>query len=638
MKHRLLFCSILLLTVMVYLPGLPGFFVYDDYPNLLRHTAFQVPISGWHDVARVLQEGLSSPLGRPLSLLSFAANHALGGGFDPFALKLTNIAIHLANGVLLYFLARLWAEQWPQPKVTPELARRIALVCMAFWLLHPLNLTSVLYVVQRMNSLSAFFVLSGLLAYTHARVMHRSGRSARVLLAVSLLIAWPAAVLSKENGILMVLYAMVVESTIFLGSGGGRARRECRVFFAVGLLPFVAAMVYLLVEPGVITDGYSGRDFTLAERLLTESRVLWIYVGLLLLPDPGRMSLYHDDIAISTGLLAPPTTLLAVVSMGAVILVAITLRRRLPLLAFAVAWFLVGHLVESTVIALRIAQEHRNYLPQIGLLFPLAFLINDRVQNLRWRWLPTLLVVLVLAAATLSRSITWSDYDRFVASGLANHPDSRTAQTNALKHLVDRADRNPAAAPTLLSEALERIETLERLERAAMPLPGLYRLLVESRLASVELQNRQLTDTSDLRRRLQSARLTPLETNLLGHAVNCVITRRCNMAARELDDLLAAALMNGQNPGRVRANLYGARADLNFAVLGDLRRAIGYLEQAARLDPRIGSYTLRWIELLIINGQYDQAASVLERHGDRLTPAIQDAVRREIRVRSLRDR
>ena len=36
-------------------------------------------------------------------------------------------------------------------------------------------------------------------------------------------------------------------------------------------------------------------------------------------------------------------------------------------LAFGIAWFLVGHSIESTVFSLELYFEHRNYFPGVGL-------------------------------------------------------------------------------------------------------------------------------------------------------------------------------------------------------------------------------------------------------------------------------
>ena len=69
------------------------------------------------------------------------------------------------------------------------------------------------------------------------------------------------------------------------------------------------------------------------QRLLTESRVLWFYVGMIVYPDVRSMSLYHDDFLVSTGLLEPGTTLLAIAAWGMLLGCAIAWRRRFQTVA-----------------------------------------------------------------------------------------------------------------------------------------------------------------------------------------------------------------------------------------------------------------------------------------------------------------
>jgi hypothetical protein len=50
-------------------------------------------------------------------------------------------------------------------------------------------------------------------------------------------------------------------------------------------------------------------------------------------------------------------------------------RRRYPLAALAVLWYLAGHLLESTVLPIELYFEHRNYLPVLGPVFALSCLV-----------------------------------------------------------------------------------------------------------------------------------------------------------------------------------------------------------------------------------------------------------------------
>jgi hypothetical protein len=454
-----------------------------------------------------------------------------------------------------------------------------------------------------------------------------------LLLVLSLCVAWPTAVFSKENGILMVLFALVVEASLMAAGAKRRPMREAYGYFAIGLLPFVAALGQLVIDPAGIVGGYGGRDFTLVERLLTESRVLWLYVGLIVFPDVRSMSLYHDDFLVSTGLLEPGTTLLAIAAWGILLGCAIAWRRRVPLLFFAVSWFLMGHLVESTIIPLLLVQEHRNYVPQIGLLLPAAIILCQKTASLRGSWLPVTLVAMLLAMTTANRAATWGDYGRFVVHGIVNHPGSVTTHTNAIKYFTDRAGREPGIAMELYDKALFHVRELQRTDPDNGAQTGLYRLIIEGRLAMGGQLENAIVESPHLLSALKESRLTPLDVNLLGHAVNCTVTRSCDIAPRYLEEVLTAALDSGKNGGHSRAYLFGARADLRFAVLRDLGGAIDDLEQSSRLDPRVGSYTQRWIELLILAGRYGEAKAALERFGARLTPSAVSLIEREIRSR-----
>ena len=91
------------------------------------------------------------------------------------------------------------------------------------------------------------------------------------------------------------------------------------------------------------------------------------------MPDLTAMGFYHDDFPISQGLLEPPSTLPAILGILALTLGAVLLRRRNPVVAFGILFFLIGHSMESTIIALELIYEHRNYVPSFGPLLGFAY-------------------------------------------------------------------------------------------------------------------------------------------------------------------------------------------------------------------------------------------------------------------------
>ena len=169
--------------------------------------------------------GGSGPSGRPVAQLSFALNHYFSG-LDPFAFKLTNLAIHLANGVLIFMLAlRLFAS------LSVSTEQRRALIAAGLlataWLLHPIQLLPVLHVVQRMTSLSAFFLLMALLCHMRGREVGAPRSAVWLLLGWG--VFWPLSFLSKETGLLFPFFALAWELIVRRAAGGG-LDRFARVF------------------------------------------------------------------------------------------------------------------------------------------------------------------------------------------------------------------------------------------------------------------------------------------------------------------------------------------------------------------------------------------------------------------------
>jgi hypothetical protein len=203
------------------------------------------------------------------------------------------------------------------------------------------------------------------------------------------------------------------------------------------------------------------------ERLLTEARVLWFYARMIIAPDISAMGLFHDDIAISRGLVEPWTTLPAVVALFIAAAAAITLRERRPLVSFAVLFFLAGHALESSVFPLELVYEHRNYLPIFGPLFALAFVPTVATGSIPISrpLLFALLAAMLLSLATVTalRADDWSGFGRLIVTEVDNHPKSLRSNFQYAQLLMEQLDdpqlRDEAAR--LAHEHFERIGKLD---------------------------------------------------------------------------------------------------------------------------------------------------------------------------------
>ncbi|MGK0296862.1 MAG: hypothetical protein ACI9XC_000461 [Gammaproteobacteria bacterium] len=443
-----IFSSFCMITCLIYLPGLDGSFVFDDYHNIVNNNQIHVESFTPANLSRLfsgVEEQAYTLFPRPVAKLTFAMNYFIGG-LEPYGFKLVNLLIHLLTGWTLFLVlswifraSRLLDNNIYHP-VKPDYSRWIALFTAAIWLIHPLNVSTVLYAVQRMTQLSALFTLLGFAAYLRCRLSQIENVQAtgRLALFTGLFICWPLGILSKENAVLLPLLCFVAEITLFRFVAISTLLR--RLYQLLGLFIF-AALVYFLYNPDFIMSAYQRRDFTLEQRLMTESRVLWTYVHSLLLPDLARMGLYLDDLSLSTGLLHPVSTLLSTIAWSGVFLSAIILRHRLPILSFSILLFLVGHSIESSFIGLEIAYEHRNYLPGVGVILGMswcALILYQEQEKLRpVLKLTGIFILILLISLTLLRNHQWSTSLEHAETEVRHHPLSYRANDQLAGELIN---------------------------------------------------------------------------------------------------------------------------------------------------------------------------------------------------------
>lgn len=432
-KHQVSLSAAFLLSIVLgawlYWPGISGDFLLDDYENL--HRLEQISgVAPFHEILNFISTGLSSKLGRPVSLLSFAAQYYEFP--HPWAFKYVNVLIHLINGCLIFWVLLLVTRL---SGLFDGKAHWLALAVTAIWLIHPLQISTVHYVIQRMTELSALFTLAGLCMYLTGRVRLVDGKILEGYLWASLGIALGGclAVLSKENGILLPLYVLVVEFTLLKDLQTPRYWNLWRGVFL--LLPLLLLVAYLGVHfKGLVINGYGHRDFTLTERLLTETRILFDYLLKIFIPLPEKLGLYHDNFLVSQSLFKPLSTFFTSVLLTLLVAAAFYFRKRLPVFSFGLLWFFSGHLLESTVIPLELYFEHRNYLPILGILLSTAHYAAGLPRHIQTKSIKrSALVIAGLYALTVlmisyNENHLWGNAYRQAVTWAAENPKSRRAQ------------------------------------------------------------------------------------------------------------------------------------------------------------------------------------------------------------------
>jgi hypothetical protein len=249
-------------------------------------------------------------------------------------------------------------------------------------------------------------------------------------MVTGMLVGMVLGILSKENAILLPFYALITEWVFFKRDTlKGSALRGLQCFFLLfAIIPAVLAIGVIFNHWDFIAADYQGRSFTLAERLMTESRILWFYLQLLVFPDAHSFGIYHDDIALSRDLFTPVTTLTSTIGWLVVVVLAFVGLFKQRLFAFGVLWYLIGHSIESSFIGLELIFEHRNYLPSAGVVLILTvYLFRGLIAISNKPGLQLAipgLMILVLTGVTFSRANVWEYQYTLVHIGVKNHPGS----------------------------------------------------------------------------------------------------------------------------------------------------------------------------------------------------------------------
>lgn len=467
-NYRAFLLGVLLLVFFAYVPGLNGPLLFDS-PIALTQNPQSAPELAIFDSWRIAAFSSDSGVfGRPVAMLTFAAQYVAAGDWVIWQLKLGNVLLHLLIGGLLYalFSALLLS---PQLRVSlDEQSRRwVAVLAVAMWLSHPLFVSTTLYVVQRMAQFSTLFVLLGLLVYVKYRnqwLLCKPRLGEWLALGLWQVLIVLLALLSKENGILLLWLIPVVEVCFFRGVIAGVRSRWLELVAWIALVTPVLMIILVCIGfSDWFERAYEFRDYTLIERVMTQGRVLWSYLLWTILPNTSWMGLHHDDIAISRSLFSPFTTLLAAIAWPAVLVVAIWFRNRQPLWFFAVLFYLIAHSMESSIIGLELVFEHRNYLPLMGVFLLLSYVLVVITQ--RWRGITQYAictgVVAILLSLTLLRSLSWSDPLVLAAVSVENHPDSARTRfqygTAILSAFSEQEKGMPAKAALLAKQQFEHM-------------------------------------------------------------------------------------------------------------------------------------------------------------------------------------
>ena len=642
---------LLVATAFVYYPGLSGPLILDDISNIQNNTLLAMDSLGVEEVAQAASSNVTEKGSSPLVMVSLALDKYFLGD-DVFWAKATNLTIHLANGILIFIFLRMLvtlagAEQGR--KYSENIAAWFALCITAAWLLHPMNVSAVLYVMQRTTLLSTLCMLLSLIAYMKGRICWGSSvKTVPVAWFLGATVFAVASVLSQETALLLPIYLVLLEWLVFVPLFNARKGKENRVsisMLAWLILLLVGGIGYLWWDQSQMA--FEGQSLGVIQILLTEARVLFYYIGLILLPRPGEFGLFHDDIVLSTGLFSPVSTIVFLSMLLGLVWFAVRKHRKYALLSFGVFFFLLPHLVEALIAPAGLAQEQRNYLGSVGIFLAIVMLLFSAKTLLLSPVTRVLVVVsfcVFFGAVTHGRVLAWQSQNRLAMTMVNNHPDSAKSNYQAalaytelwldtmlakdqraefkqlsVDHFTKSAILEPGDAGSLLAVLL-----MEGADNNANKKAMFNNMFGGKKRRAVPLVIDQQT-MQDLSRRLREQPPNEMLVENLLRASRCERSKSCLYKPGEIDQLFDDLLANpflGKETYR-RAVILNELA-LRKYVANDFIVAQKLIDQALAISPGSARFKLDAAVILASSNQVEKALKYIE---DVLSASPSDAVK-----------
>jgi tetratricopeptide (TPR) repeat protein len=423
--------TLMVVVAVTYANGLSGEFVFDDQNLIVMRRWPQ----DFQEAVRMFRYGY-----RPVREFSYALDISIWGQ-NPFGFHLTNLLIHAANVLMIFFLGRKLMN-----RLLPATAAAL------IFAVHPIQTDSVTYISGRRDVLYAFFYVAAF----HLYLKWRETRRKRNLAAF--LFCWGLSLLSKEMAVSLPL-VIFAWSFVELWPRQEGSWLRCTLVSIVKSLnrekwlyaPLLAAMLgytwyYVFVKHASTRVGSEGIEYwggSFYSNLLMAVRAQAWYLKQLVFPTP--IAQYFDAFQPSSSVLEW-RVLVAIGVVAAVIVAGFVLLKKNRVMAFAVFSYFAMLLPVSQIIPHHeFVADHYLYLPlaSFGLFVAAAVeaLITRYPAALRPAYAALGVIILILAVMTVLTNRRWGDALSLWQANYEAVPRSARAASNlAGEYLRRRGD------------------------------------------------------------------------------------------------------------------------------------------------------------------------------------------------------
>jgi len=581
---------------------------FDDQQYLTGNPLLRNP--SWSSAGRFLGEVFEPSTVRgyykPLAMISLMLDHAMGGSGDnlrPF--HRTSLALHVVNTALvLVLLYLLFNQTWPA-----------ALVALLYGL-HPMTIESIAWVAERKTLLAAFFSLGCLIFY----VLYTQNRNRKFYLAC--FGAYLLALMSKPTSTPLPILLLLLDFWPL--------RRLSRRAVVEKLPLFVIGGVFAIIT--VISQGRTAnmampQQFPLIHipLILCHNIVFYLYQMVW----PVNLSWYYPFPQPFTAM--QPTVVAGLI--GTCLLLAglvISLRWTRSVITgwlfFFIAVFPTMGIVGFTMV---IAADRFIYLPAVGLLLPLTYLLSrlwtpqTDGSNAAVQHVAVVVICLALTAgealATRRYLTYWKDTRTLYRYTLARAPDAAHLLSGLGCYLLDQKQ---------FEEAAERFRRATQLQPndavfysnlgQALARQGKHDLAIAQYNMSLQLRptaqaHAGLANALDKRGRLDEAIAHYNEALRLDPDLAMAHNNLANVLARQHNSDLA--IMHYHETIRARPNQPEAYVNLGAELheRGRFNEAIEQYKRALQLDPNVAMAHSNLGLALYAQGRLDEAINEYRR-------------------------
>lgn len=570
-SHLIAIFIIVIATLLVYVNTLGNDFVFDDKHlieenDLIRNIANVPAIFNSEFQLKETQTGFY----RPLLLTSFLVDYHIWQ-LSPMGYHLTNLLLHIATTILLYFFVLLLLKD-----------RMIAFCSAILFGLHPVHASNIAWVAGRGDVLCGLFFLLSLFFLVKADSNREKLNCYYFIISLlCFFLALTAKEMAASLPFIIILY-------IFCFRKEEDKKKHISSLIKLALPYFVVLVGYLFIRFSVIGSvAKRGLELDLLPwRMITMTDITVKYIGLLIYP--AKINIYYLIPFIKT--IADPRVVFAVFLIAVILWLGIKTYRNSSSMFFAVFWFFITLLPIANIIpgATQLMTEYWLYIPSMGF----CILAAIAVKRLPWRK-PVLICftgfLIASALSLISINRTWKNEQVFYERMTTYAPKYYLGHYNLANTYLRQGEKELA-----VQEYLRAIDLNPDYVSSYTNLGGAYNELHQFDKALEMFQTALTFDPAD--KELQ-ANIRIVKKNRDKVAGKITTTTKTDKE----DELKAIVSRNPDDPNAL--NNLGAF----YAQQGNFNEALKYFERAAAFEPDNNGIYINLGNVYAIKGMHSKA-------------------------------